>query len=222
MHGKNYNPYDMEAFKKASNLAGALTTLLRNAGGTLQTVAYGQEAYKNWAEQVSTVMEYIGIDTTRTFTVNDMKYSKNENGYWESEANSEAKAAYEQMNANNRTYEFADEKTRKQITYISNYYLESVPESIKTAWQNTLEETGINPFAKGFVSTLTQLSTEQDFLTGGDYNLFGETTESCLKAIQKILERIEKPLEGNTEKTATFREQEKEFYSVLAAKIEQL
>ena len=100
---------------------------------------------------------------------------------------------------NNRTYQFADEKTKKQIAYISDYYLQTVPESVKAAWKETLEETGVNPFQTDLSSTLTQLSVEQDFLTGGNDNIFGETKESCLAAINKILERIENPLATMTE-----------------------
>ena len=80
--------------------------------------------------------------------------------------------------ANNRTYQFADEKTKKQIAYMSGYYLQTVPQSVKAAWQETLEETGFNPFQTDVTSILTQLSVEQDFLTGGDDNIFGETKES--------------------------------------------
>lgn len=169
--GENANPYDMEAYEKAQALAGAFSTLLRNAGGTLHTVAYGQEAYQKWTEQVSSVMQYLDIDTTKDFTINGMKYSKNEKGDWESSSNSIAKAAYERQKAANRTYEFADEKTRKQIAYMSDYYLSTVPEDVKDAWQATLEETGINPFPNGYASTLAQLSVEQDFQTGGNYNI---------------------------------------------------
>ena len=134
-------------------------------------------------------------------------------------ASSTAQAAYEQLKANNRTYQFADEKTKKQIAYISDYYLQTVPESVKTAWQETLEETGFNPFQTDVPSTLTQLSVEQDFLTGGNDNILGETKESCLAAIDKILERIEHPLAAVTEERAAYLQQEKEFYTVLASKI---
>ena len=120
---------------------------------------------------------------------------------------------------NNRTYQFADEKTKKQIAYMSGYYLQTVPESVKAAWQETLEETGFNPFQTDVTSTLTQLSVEQDFLTGGDDNIFGETKESCLAAIDKVLERIENPLAAVTEERAAYLQQEKEFYTVLASKI---
>ena len=122
---------------------------------------------------------------------------------------------------NNRTYQFADEKTKKQIAYMSGYYLQTVPQSVKAAWQETLEETGFNPFQTDVTSTLTQLSVEQDFLTGGDDNIFGETEESCLAAIDKVLERIENPLAAVTEERAAYLQQEKEFYTVLASKIQE-
>ena len=47
-----------------------------------------------------------------------------------------------------------------------DYYLQTVPESVKAAWQETLEETGFNPVQTDVTSILTQLSVEQDFLTG--------------------------------------------------------
>ena len=218
--GENANPYDMEAYEKAQALAGAFSTLLRNAGGTLHTVAYGQEAYQKWTEQVSSVMQYLDIDTTKDFTINGMKYSKNEKGDWESSSNSIAKAAYERQKAANRTYEFADEKTRKQIAYMSDYYLSTVPEDVKDAWQATLEETGINPFPNGYASTLAQLSVEQDFQTGGNYNIFGDTLESSIAAVQSILERIDNPLAETKESDYENLQNEKEFYSALLANLQ--
>ena len=218
--GENANPYDMEAYEKAQALAGAFSTLLRNAGGTLHTVAYGQEAYQKWTEQVSSVMQYLDIDTTKDFTINGMKYSKNEKGDWESSSNSIAKAAYERQKAANRTYEFADEKTRKQIAYMSDYYLSTEPEDVKDAWQATLEETGINPFPNGYASTLAQLSVEQDFQTGGNYNIFGDTLESSIAAVQSILERIDNPLAETKESDYENLQNEKEFYSALLANLQ--
>ena len=218
--GENANPYDMEAYEKAQALEGAFSTLLRNAGGTLHTVAYGQEAYQKWTEQVSSVMQYLDIDTTKDFTINGMKYSKNEKGDWESSSNSIAKAAYERQKAANRTYEFADEKTRKQIAYMSDYYLSTVPEDVKDAWQATLEETGINPFPNGYASTLAQLSVEQDFQTGGNYNIFGDTLESSIAAVQSILERIDNPLAETKESDYENLQNEKEFYSALLANLQ--
>ena len=178
------NPYDTQSYVKAQRMADALASMLRNAGGTMTTVAHSKEEYARYTEGITDVMSYLGVDTSKDFTVNGMKYSKNKDGWYESEANSDAQAAYEQLKANNRTYQFADEKTKKQIAYISDYYLQTVPESVKAAWQETLEETGFNPFQTDVTSTLTQLSVEQDFLTGGDDNIFGETKETGFNPFQ--------------------------------------
>ena len=91
--------------------------------------------------------------------------------------------------ANNRTYQFADEKTKKQIAYMSGYYLQTVPQSVKAAWQETLEETGFNPF------------------------------QTDVTSILKVLARIENPLAAVTDERAAYLQQEKEFYTVLASKI---
>lgn len=182
------NPYDTEAYLKAQRMADSLATLLHNACGAMKTVAYSQEEYARWTEGVSDVMGYLGIDTSKDFTVNGMKYSRNERGWYESQANREAKDAYEMLKANNRTYTFADEKTRNQIAYISNYYLEYTTEPLKTAWQKTLEETGVNPFPQGFSSTLSQLAMEQDFATAGNNDIFGSDLESNIAAVRKIVD----------------------------------
>lgn len=214
-HGNNYDPYDIEAYKRAEGLAGSLTVLLRNAGGTQQITAFSLEEYQKWTGEVSTVLSYMGIDSSRDFTLNGMKYSKNSNGFWESAANSSAKAAYERACANNRTYPYADERTRNQINYISNYYLENVPEQMRAAWQRALEETGINPFPEGYASTLSQLSMEQDFATGGDDDILGKDTASNIAAVQSIIDRIDHPLGDISEKDRRFRADEKVFYKTL-------
>ena len=81
----------------------------------MTTVAHSKEEYARYTEGITDVMSYLGIDTSKDFTVNGMKYSKNKDGWYESEANSEAQAAYEQLKANNRTYQFADEKTKNRL-----------------------------------------------------------------------------------------------------------
>ena len=91
------NPYDTQAYLKAQKMADSLATLLRNACGNMHTVAYSQEEYARWNEGVSDVMGYLGIDASKDFTVNGMKYSRNENGQFESQANSEAKTAPEEQ-----------------------------------------------------------------------------------------------------------------------------
>lgn len=208
-------PYDTQAYMKAQMMADSLATLLRNACGNMHTVANSQEEYSRWNEGVSDVMGYLGIDTSKDFTVNGMKYSRNGNGWYESQADSEAKAAYEMLKANNRTYTFADERTKNQIAYISNYYLEHTTETLKAAWQKTLEETGVNPFPQGFSSTLSQLAMEQDFATGGNDDIFGDDLESNIAAVKKIIERLENPLSDVSERNAEFVADEKTFYKAL-------
>lgn len=209
------NPYDTEAYLKAQRMADSLATLLHNACGVMKTVAYSQEEYARWTEGVSDVMGYLGIDTSKDFTVNGMKYSRNERGWYESQANREAKDAYEMLKANNRTYTFADEKTRNQIAYISNYYLENTTETLKTAWRKTLEETGVNPFPQGFSGTLSQLAMEQDFATGGNDDIFGSDLESNIAAVRKIVDRLQNPVHAVSEQNAEFVANEKKFYMAL-------
>lgn len=214
-HGAIYNPYDTKAYEKAEGLAGSLTVLLRNAGGTQNITAFSEEGYQKWTSDVSEVLSYLGLDGSRNFTVNGMKYSKNGNGYWESEANSMANAAYERQRANNRTYTFADERTKNQVTYISDYYLGHTSDEMQAAWQKALEKTGVNPFPEDFSSTLSQLSMEQDFATGGDDDIFGNDKESNIAAVQSILDRIDNPLGKVSEKDESFRADEKVFYTAV-------
>lgn len=213
------NPYDTEAYLKAQRMADSLATLLHNACGVMKTVAYSQEEYARWTEGVSDVMGYLGIDTSKDFTVNGMKYSRNERGWYESQANREAKDAYEMLKANNRTYTFADEKTRNQIAYISNYYLENTTEPLKTAWQKTLEETGVNPFPQGFSSTLSQLAMEQDFATAGNNVIFGSDLESNIAAVRKIVDRLQNPMHAVSEQNVEFVANEKKFYMALLSNL---
>ena len=60
---------------KAQRMADALASMLRNAGGTMTTVAHSKEEYARYTEGITDVMSYLGIDTSKDFTVNGMKYS---------------------------------------------------------------------------------------------------------------------------------------------------
>lgn len=210
---------NQKARQEAIDMAGALATLLRNAGGTMNNVAFSSAAKTTWTENVSKVLNYFGIDTTRDFSVNGMRYVKNEKGHLVSEANVDAVEAYEKYKATNQTYEFADEKTKRIIEHMSSYYLKNVPKSIADAWQETLAETGINPFPEGYTSVLQQLSMEQDFLTDGNDNIFGDTVESSVEAVEKILERIDNPIGKNGSNDNIYLSAEKEFYLTLLSKI---
>lgn len=61
-----------------------------------------------------------------------LNHSKNAAGYWESSANSSAKAAYEKAQADNRTFTYADQRIHDQIDYISHYYSDEY-----TAYEST-------------------------------------------------------------------------------------
>lgn len=213
--------YNRKASEKAAEMASALIMLLRNAGGTANIVAFSTPEYQKWTENVSRVMSYFGLDVSKDFTVNGMKYSKNKEGWWESAANTAAQEAYERQIAANKTYEFADELMKQRITHLSNYYLSTVPESVKEAWQEAMEESGVNPFSDGF-STFAQLVMEQDLMTGGDDNIFGNTVESSLAATKKILDRIENPLGKVDENKAESLQREKKFYATLLRKLENI
>lgn len=69
------NPYDTQLYVKAQRMADALASMLRNAGGTMTTVAHSKEEYARYTEGITDVMSYLGIDTSKDFTVNGMKYS---------------------------------------------------------------------------------------------------------------------------------------------------
>ena len=59
----------------------------------MTTVAHSKEEYARYTEGIKDVMYYLGIDISKDFTVNGMKYSKNKDGWYESEANRDAQAA---------------------------------------------------------------------------------------------------------------------------------
>ena len=69
------NPYDTQSYVKAQRMADVLASMLRNAGGTMTTVAHSKEEYARYTEGITDVMSYLGIDTSKDFTVNGMKYS---------------------------------------------------------------------------------------------------------------------------------------------------
>lgn len=210
---------NQKEWQEAHDMAGALATLLRNAGGTMNGVGFSSAAKITWTENVSKVLDYFGIDASKDFTVNGMKYTRDENGHFVSEATLDAMAVYEQLKAANRTYEFADERTKKAVAHMSDYYLKTVPDSVAGAWQETLEETGINPFPEGYSSVLQQLSMEQDFLTGGNDNIFGKTVESSIEAVEAILERVDNPIGRTGSDDSGYLSSQKVFYSTLLSKI---
>ena len=207
---------------EAQAMAGAINRLLRDATGTIDESMLGQKKHIQFHQDVCKVLEYFGLDSSRDFSINGVKYTRDEDGLFRSEKSYAAQEAYEMLRNNNRSYALCDESTKKRVHYMSDYYLASAPEEVRKAWQETLEETGINPFQSGYVSTLQQLATEQDFATGGNDQIFGDTMESSLEAIDKILERIANPKHSEKEdyvSSMASPEQEIEFFTTLRNKL---
>ena len=211
---------DQELRQAAQDMAGALSRLLRDASGITNVTQ--SESYPKWNQDICKLLEHLGIDTSKDFSVNGVKYTRNEDGYFESEHSFAAKEAYEILKNNNRSYTLADESTKNRVHYMSDYYLSSAPKEVRTAWKETLEETGINPFQAGYGSSLQQLAKEQDFAAGGNDQIFGVSIESSIEAIDKILERIANPLSVETEDEENNMmdpKQETQFYTTLRAKL---
>ena len=206
-----------KARQNAIDMGGALATLLRNASGMLKNVGTNTQAIDKWNLNISKVLRYFGIDTNKDFYVNGMKYMRDGDGRIVSQAKIDAALEYERTKSTNRTFKFADDKTKKIIYHMSDYYLKNVPDSVSNAWRKTLEETGVNPFPEGYTSTLQQISMEQDFLTGGNDDIFGHTVESSIEAVEKILERIDGSIDSS--RNMEYLNDEKTFYSTLLDEI---
>ena len=208
--------------RAAQAMAGAIVRLLRDATGTVDESMLGQKKHIQFHQDVCKVLEYFSLDSSRDFSINGVKYTRDEDGLFRSEISYAAQEAYEILRNNNRSYALCDESMKNRIHYMSDYYLSSAPEDVRQAWQETLEETGINPFQTGYVSTLQQLATEQDFATGGNDQIFGDSIESSLEAIDKILERIANPKHSEEEDYVSSMvppEQEIEFFTTLRSKL---
>lgn len=208
--------------KAAQAMASSIVRLLRDATGTVDESMLGQKKHIEFHNNVCKVLEYFGLDSSKDFSINGVKYTRDEDGYYRSEISYAAQEAYEILRNNNRSYALCDESMKNRIHYMSDYYLSSAPEEVRTAWQETLEETGINPFQTGYVSTLQQLATEQDFATSGNDQIFGDSIKSSLEAIDKILERIANPKHSEEEDYASSMvppEQEIEFFMTLQKKL---
>ena len=57
-------------------MAGALAKLLRNASGQMNHVGTDSLGIERWNENVEKVLSYFGIDASKDFTVNGIKYTK--------------------------------------------------------------------------------------------------------------------------------------------------
>jgi len=213
-------------YEEAVGIRDALNRLLGNADGVITNLYDMMKNYDRWEDYVTKGLKLIGIDVSKDFTINGMQYSRNEEGKIESQKMADARLAYEIQTANNQTYEFADEKTKKVVCYRSEYYLSTVPDSVKGAWQETMEETNVNPFVVPYGNTIAQLAMEQDFATGGNNQLFGDTVSDSIDVVERILERIDNPLgsvpEEDEEEYQIMSQGEREFYMTFLSKLKKL
>lgn len=83
------------------------------------------------------------------------------------------------------TYKNGDERTIQTIIYRPDYYFHTVPDNVKRAWEETLEETNLNPFTTTNGSTIAQIAMEQDFATGGNNQLFSDSVENSIESVKK-------------------------------------
>ena len=218
---------DERYFEEACSIRGALNRLLTNAEkNTTWRIGDMMKDYNKFESNITKVLSGYGIDTSKDFTFNGMKFVRGENGRIESQREADAKKAYEIQKANNRTYSLADDKTKQSIRYKSDYYLQSVSDEVKNLWNETLEETGANPFVNKYGNTLALMAVEQDFATGGNDQLFGDSVESAIEATRKILDRIDNPIReiprADQAIYETTAQREREFYMVFLSKLKNL
>ena len=132
MSGGNID--NAKARQEAMDMGGALATLLRNACGMMKNVANSPAAYDKWTSNVSKVLGYLGIDTSKDFSVNGMNYTRDEKDRIVSQEGINAVEEYERLKSANRFYESADERTQRITAHMTNYYLKNVPEEVTKAW----------------------------------------------------------------------------------------
>ncbi|MBR1815842.1 MAG: hypothetical protein IJ763_03990 [Lachnospiraceae bacterium] len=215
--GGNFD--DVEASYEAQDMADSLTALLRNACGIQRSVADGKNLYQKWTEDISKALSYFGINTSKDFTINGMRYSKDSDGIFQSEEKTMAHKAYEQMEKAYWEYRNSDNKISPK-NFVRDYYLKTTPDIVKNAWIETEEETGIKPlYNNTWTGTFQRMAVEQEMSSKGNYNILGDTIESSVSAIKSILEMINLNLD-RANAADVFLQNEKEFYSTLLAKID--
>lgn len=108
----------------------------------------------------------------------------------------------------------------------------TAPESVKNAWMQAAEETGVNGYGikgSGMLSHISQMLVMQmeRRLNGvQNYNdILGNTIESALQAAKQALNALEHPLDPNQQKSEEVKQhiaKEKEFYVSFIEKLEHL
>lgn len=210
-------------FAESSGIRDGLNRLLAHSSADLYNLHHAiGKSYDAWEDSVTKGLELIGIDIDKDFTFNGVNYTRDEEGKIVSEKMIAAKVAFERQQRDNLTYEFSDKRTKQTIQYRSEYYLRTASEDIKKAWDETLKETNVNPFATTYGNAISQIAMEQDFATGGNDQLFGGTMEESIESVEKILDRIDNPLGIAPEESQEYKQQEREFYATFLSKLKNM
>lgn len=98
--------------RAAQAMAGAIVRLLRDATGTVDESMLGQKKHIQFHQDVCKVLEYFGLDSSRDFSINGVKYTRDEDGLFRSEISYAAQEAYEILRNNNRSYALCDESMK--------------------------------------------------------------------------------------------------------------
>ncbi|MCL2051129.1 MAG: hypothetical protein FWG91_05310 [Lachnospiraceae bacterium] len=195
-----------------------LDKMIRYANGQINHFYLFPRDIEEATRDVLKKLSEFGIDTSKDFTINGTLFTV-QNGIVDKKSAFDAQAAFEMQIANNRTYTFADEKTKAWIHHLTEYYFRNAPEDVKKSFYDTMEKTGINPFPDGYSGAFKQLSVEQDFATFGNDDIIGSSVESAVIAVRNILERIANPIitEKDPNNIEMLKKEETFYQALLAA-----
>jgi len=191
--------------------------LVLYANGQINDYYLGIKDKVEATREVLKRLSELGIDTTRDFSINGTLFTVRD-GVLDKQSAFDAQDAAKVQRENNRTYALADEQTKAQIYRQIEYFFRNAPTDIKQAFYDIMEKTGTSPFGSGLEGTLRALAQEQDFATFGNDDIIGNTRESAIAGVNKILDRISLQLltaDGDDEIDVKMLNDEKAFYQAL-------
>ncbi len=208
------NPSGLE---QAGKVGIALSDLIRWANGQVDHLTMTGEGTLERSSYALEGLRAFGIDTTRDFSINGTGFHINSQGEIQKKDSVNAQTAYESLSSSSRQYQLTEEVANDATNLLSKYYLPGASDNVMQAWQDAMKETEINPFQWGTSNVLKTLSLEQDLATGGNIDLFGETVESAISGVEKILDRLQNPTgKANEQRNA----EERTFYQNFLEKLQ--